>query len=80
MLCGNLFKKKHKKIWKIIRRLKICVADARTYSTGTEMKILSQNINKSIWLVTKIDVYLYSIKNLNHEQRTSIRSSKRSNR
>jgi hypothetical protein len=47
---------------------------------GTGVKILSQNINKSIWLVTKIDVYLYSIKNLNHEQRKSIRSSKRSNR
>jgi hypothetical protein len=40
----------------------ICVADARTYSTGTEMKILSQNINKLICLVMKIDVYLYSTK------------------
>ena len=78
-LSGDLFKKKHKKIWKIIRRLKICVADASTYSTGTEMKILSQNINKkrlNNFVGNQNKCIFVFNKNLNHEQRTSIRSSK----
>jgi hypothetical protein len=45
-LCGNLFKKKHKKNLEDNPSIEICVADASRYSTGTEMKILSQNINK----------------------------------
>jgi hypothetical protein len=61
----------------------ICVADARTYSTGTEMKILSQNINKkrlNNFVGNQNKCIFVFNKNLNHEQRTSIRSSKRSNR